>query len=57
MAVETSLSKLQNQVDKLEKENIRLRDTIEREKEKNHDLRKKISLMNNFTDGTCLYFN
>ena len=30
MAVETSLGKLQKEASKLEKENIRLRDTIER---------------------------
>ena len=42
MAVETSLGKLQKEASKLEKENIRLRDTIEREKEKNHELRRKI---------------
>ena len=34
MAVETSLSKLQKQVDKLEKENLKLRDLLEERKEK-----------------------
>ena len=34
MAVETSISKLQKQVDKLEKENLKLRDLLAERKEK-----------------------
>lgn len=42
MAIEKSISKLQNQVDKLEKDNIRLRDLLAVQKEKNKMLQKQI---------------
>ena len=42
MAVETSLSKLQKQVNKLEKDNDRLRELLNNQKEKNRVLNKKI---------------
>lgn len=45
MAVETSLSKLQNQVDKLKKENTKLRDLLNIQKEKNRNLQKQIKYM------------
>ena len=45
MAIETSLSKLQNQVDKLQKENTKLRDLLNAQKEKNKNLQKQIKYM------------
>lgn len=42
MAVETSLSKLQNQVDKLQKENTKLKDLLDIQKEKNVSLQSQI---------------
>ena len=45
MAIETSLSKLQNQVDKLQKENTKLRDLLNAQKGKNKNLQKQIKYM------------
>ena len=47
MAVETSLSKLQIQVEKLSKENTRLRDLLTNQKEKNKNLQKQIKYIEN----------
>ena len=45
MAVETSLSRLQNQVDKLQKENVKLRDLLAHQKENNKSLRDQIKYL------------
>lgn len=45
MAVETSLSRLQNQVDKLQKENVKLRDLMAHQKENNKSLRDQIKYL------------
>ena len=42
MLAETSLSRLQNQVDKLQKENLKLRDLLDHQKENNRNLKNQI---------------
>ena len=45
MAAETTLSRLQKQVDKLQKENFKLRELLSHQKDNNESLYKKIKIL------------